>query len=280
MKIKRTTIGFALLSVLLVIAIFITVYFIIGDKSREIKTAKNFIKTLQNVNAIDSTVKIENMEYKPLKAEGNNNPKIKYTIITENYGVDLDKDYNVIGFSKKEADISDKSILIEEEKAVELAERYIKSISNEEIKFKELRKLDVDMAQFYTVVFYKCKEGYPYYDYEVVAKINKITGELDGYSNATLEEIKHFSKINIESNKAKEIVYNYFSKLDCRASINSDPLIAYVKVKDNEIKLAYIFIADTKNKDGIIQKHKIFVSTDTGEVIGINSEGIDKPKVN
>ena len=281
MKIKKTTIAFLLLSVILLFAIVVSVYFILGSTSTEIKVTKEFIEVLQSENAIDNSVNANKMEYKPLKTELNNNSNIKYTVATGNYGVDLDKDYNVIGFSKKEIkQVNSRSIAIKEEMAITLAEEYIKSISNEEIKFKEIRKPDDDMAQFYTVVFYKFKDGYPYYDYEIVAKINKITGELDGYSNSFLNDIKHTSDINIKYDKANEIANEYFSKLNIKVDIKQEPLLAYVKTKDdNRSELAYIFTVEINSKEILGKKNKLFISANSGEVISIGNDELEKKEV-
>ena len=90
-------------------------------------------------------------------------------------------------------------------KAINLATKYVNEITNDEFKFKEVRSREEENSPCYNIVFYKCKDGYPYYKQEISAVIDKSKGKLEGYSNYPLDHIKHIKEINIDEVKAGEI---------------------------------------------------------------------------
>ncbi|GAB6167559.1 hypothetical protein JCM1393_00190 [Clostridium carnis] len=280
MKNKKGTIIFGIIIGCLIIAILVVGRAIISKDSKEIVAATKFIEELQENNVIDigenyiKDSKESNTEIIPLNKSTNTNSKIQFSVIVQNYGVDLDSDYNVIGFSKKESSCEVKEIKYTEEEAKKQAEKYLKEIANEKIMFKEIRIVEGSNEPFYTVVFYKCKNGYPYYEYEIIAKINKCTGKLDGYTNYTLDHVKHISKIKIDKNDANKIAKEYLGKLKIEGKIDENPFTAYVSDKDKHIQLAYVYTIESKNKEGKSIKYKLYVSANSGEVLWSDLEAL------
>ncbi|MGL5379281.1 hypothetical protein [Clostridium sp.] len=277
---KKGTLIFALITVILLIGIVVVVLSMGFNESKEIKASKEFLTLLQDDGAIDSKININNVEYGQMAKASNLNSKIKFTTITENYGLDLDEKYNVIGFSKKSQETNNLDNPISEEKARALAEDYVGLITQEEVKFKEVRKLEGENESAYTVIFYKCNNGHPYYEHEIITKINKYTGFLEGYSNYPLDDIEYITNINTTEEEAKIIAEEHLLKLKIAGEIKEKPLLAYVKINDKEMELAYIFIVDSSNANNEEDKYKIFVGSSDGKILSVGIKSLEAASIN
>lgn len=275
MRLKKGTITFSIvIGVLLVLIVFI-VNNILNKGTKEVIVAKKFIEELSDNNIIEKYKDNKNIiEEETLNKIANKSSQIQYSVIVGNYGVDIDKNYNVLGFSNKNTGSSSRSVFIEEEKAIRLATKYVNEITNDEFKFKEVRSKEEENSPCYNIIFYKYKDGYPYYKQEISAIIDKSNGKLQGYSNYPLEHINHIKEINIDEAKAAEISKGYFSNLNLNVTSLDKLMIAFVSVKDNEMVLSYIYNVKAINNDKKEETYNICVRADSGEVMNFNSEAL------
>ena len=206
MRLKKGTIVFSIVIAVLLVLIVFMINNILNKGTKEVIVAKKFIENLSDNNIIEeykNNSKID--EEATLNKLANKSSQIQYSVIVGNYGVDIDKDYNVLGFSNKNLGSEFTNAVIDEKKAINLATKYVNEITNDEFKFKEVRSREEENSPCYNIVFYKCKDGYPYYKQEISAVIDKNKGKLEGYSNYPLDHIKHIKEINIDEAKAGEI---------------------------------------------------------------------------
>ena len=248
---------------------------ILNKGTKEVIVAKKFIENLSDSNIIEeykNNSKID--EEATLNKLANKSSQIQYSVIVGNYGVDIDKDYNVLGFSNKNLGSTSTNEVIDEKKAINLATKYVNEITNDEFKFKEVRSREEGNSPCYNIVFYKCKDGYPYYKQEISAVIDKSKGKLEGYSNYPLDHIKHIKEINIDEVKAGEIAKGHFVNLNFKVSTLENPMIAFVAVKDNEMVLSYIYNVKVINNDKKEEVYSICVRADSGEVINFNLDAV------
>lgn len=273
MRLKKIKVIFSVVIIILLGLIGYIVNGILNKETKEVIVAKKFIENLSDEKIINnSDYYKEAIEEEALNKLNSKSSQIQYSVIVGNYGVDIDKNYNVLGFSNKNLGTKIKLAEISEEKATSLATKYIDEITNDEFIFKEIKTREEEGSPCYNVVFYKCKDGYPYYKQEINTSINKVTGKLESYSNYPLDNIKHIKDINIDEYKAKNIVQNYFINLNLKSEILDKPMIAFVSVNDNEMTLSYVYnvkTIDDKNKE---EKYIIYIRADLGEVINYNLE--------
>lgn len=252
---------------------------ILDRGTKEIKVAKNFIEELYDNNIIEknSIIKKDVIEDNALNKLSNKSSIIKYSVIVGNYGVDIDKYYNVLGFSNKNlGEEKYKAEEISEDKAINLVKNYVSLITDEDFSFKEIKKKDNDNSIVYNVVFYKYRNGYPCYQQEINTLINKITGKLEGYTNYPLETLNYIDEINIDEQKATENVINNFQSLNINAKVEDKPILAYINNSDKEMVLAYVFKIKINNKDNKEEYINSFVRADNGEIINYNLEALAK----
>lgn len=279
MRFKKASIVFGVIIIVLLLLIGIMVSNILDKGTKEVKVAKKFIEELYDNGVIEQNNlnKDEVINEEVLNKLSNKNSRIKYSVIVGNYGVDIDDDYKVLGFSNKnlaEEKYIDKDI--GEEEAVYLAKSYISKITKDDFSFKEIKSKEDVNSSVYNVVFYKYRNGYPYYKQEINTLINRRTGKLEGYTNYSIEDVKYIEKINIDENEATEILKNNFASLKLEATIEGKPTLVYINISDKEMVLAYIFnfkIASEENKENICISS---VRADTGEVINYNLEAVVK----
>lgn len=273
MRLKKIKVIFSVVIIILLGLIGYIVNGILNKETKEVIVAKKFIENLSDEKIINnSDYYKEAIEEEALNKLNSKSSQIQYSVIVGNYGVDIDKNYNVLGFSNKNLGTKIKLAEISEEKATSLATKYIDEITNDEFIFKEIKTREEQGSPCYNVVFYKCKDGYPYYKQEINTSINKVTGKLESYSNYPLDNIKHIKDINIDEYKAKNIVQNYFINLNLKSEILDKPMIAFVSVNDNEMALSFVYnvkTIDDKNKE---EKYIIYIRADLGEVINYNLE--------
>ncbi len=273
MRFKKIKIIFSIVIVILLGLIGYIVNGILNKETKEVIVAKKFIENLSDDKIINNyDYYKEVIKDEALNKLNSKSSQIQYSVIVGNYGVDIDKNYNVLGFSNKNLGANTKLAEISEEEAISLATKYIKKITDDEFMFKEIKSREKEDSPCYNVVFYKCKDGYPYYKQEINTSIDKVTGRLEAYSNYLLENIKYIKDINIDEYKAKNIVQNYFINLNLKSEILDKPMIAFVAVNDNEMALSYVYnvkTIDDKNKE---EKYNIYIRADVGEVINYNLE--------
>ncbi|KLE16074.1 hypothetical protein [Clostridium sp. C8] len=273
MRLKKIKVIFSVVIIILLGLIGYIVNGILNKETKEVIVAKKFIENLSDEKIINnSDYYKEAIEEEALNKLNSKSSQIQYSVIVGNYGVDIDKNYNVLGFSNKNLGANTKLAEISEEEAISLATKYIKKITDDEFMFKEIKSREKEDSPCYNVVFYKCKDGYPYYKQEINTSINKVTGKLESYSNYPLDNIKHIKDINIDEYKAKNIVQNYFINLNLKSEILDKPMIAFVSVNDNEMALSFVYnvkTIDDKNKE---EKYIIYIRADLGEVINYNLE--------
>ncbi|WP_195428515.1 hypothetical protein [Clostridium sp. D46t1_190503_E9] len=275
MRLKKGTITFSMVIVVLLVLIVFIVNNILNKGTKEVSVAKKFIENLSDNNIIekykdDSKI----VEEATLNKLANKSSQIQYSVIVGNYGVDIDKNYNVLGFSNKNLGSMPINEVIDEKKAINLATKYVNEITDDEFKFKEVRTRQEENSPCYNIIFYKCKDGYPYYKQEISAIIDKSEGKLEGYSNYPLDHIKHIKEINIDEVKAGEIAKGHFTNLNFKVSALDNPMIAFVSVKDDEMVLSYIYNVKVINNDKKEEIYNICIRADSGEVINFNLETV------
>lgn len=279
MRFKKASIVFSVIIIVLLLLIGFSVSNILDRGTKEVKVAKEFIEELYDNDIIEknSIIKDAVVKEEALNKLSNKNSIIKYSVIVGNYGVDIDKDYRVVGFSNK--NLGEEKYKAEEisgDKAIALAKTYISNITKEKFAFKEIKSKDNDNSLVYNVIFYKYRNEYPCYQQEINSLINKITGKLEGYTNYSLEAMNYIDEINIDEDKARESVNNNFKSLNINAKIEGKPILAYINNSDKEMVLAYVFNIKIINKDNTEEFIKSFVRADNGEIINYNLEAVAK----
>lgn len=287
MKVKKRIIAFGVLAIALIIAIGFTVVSNLDNKLKEVKVAKAFVTNLKDKEIIDTEVNLDEIEFKSISKLANKNSKTQYTVMAENIGIDLDSKYVVTGFSKKvELDSQNKSVIesniIDEESAIEIAEEYVNEITNEKFSFKEIRKVNDEEndSNTHVIVFYKYFKNYPYYDNEIVVSINKTSGKLESYINQSINDVKHNLKRYIEVDEAKNIALNYFAKLNQEVEIAEEPLLAIIAGVNDDFELSYVVDIKTKSIDGKEDKYKLFINSESGEVLNRSVDVIETSRSN
>lgn len=279
MRLKKASIVFSIIIIVLLLLIALIVNNILNRGTKEVKVAKNFIEELYDSGIIEDSYSIKKAVIKEetLNKLSNQNSIIKYSVIVGKYGVDIDKDFNILGFSNKNIDENNtKSNVIGEEDAIYLAKSYLSKITKDEFKFKEIKVSDNVDNSFYNIIFYKYRNGYPYYKQEINTVINKFTGKLEGYTNYPIDNIKYSEEINIDEKEATKILKDNFESLELEVTSMEDPLLSYINISDKEMVLAYIFNSNLKDKSGNEESCTSSVRADTGEVINYNLEAIAK----
>lgn len=257
---------------LLIIITGLCVHRYVGSGSKEIKIAKNYVSRLVDKGFIDNNVNIK----KSNSSEKSDPSKVEkyYSVTVDNYAIDIDANYNVIGFSNTNSIAKNDGI--SEEEAKGLAEQYVKELYNGECQYKETVKEESSQkVPYYTFIFYKCKDGIPIYNYLISVKVNKETGKLDGFSNSSKDIEPKEAKINISSDEASKIVVDSFSKLNTFIDLDNKTYKYYCEDRDNnEVELCYLVGVqglDTSSKE---IRMKYFISTETGKIINTEKNNV------
>lgn len=290
MKAKNEKAIFSIITIILIIFIGILVKNILSNENKEVKVAKDFIQNLVEENIIDYYDKDDEVnKNNTLNKLVNQNSQIQYSVLVGNYAVDIDKDYNVLGFSNK--NISNQSSkfkgatystvdteVVDEEKAIDYAVNYIKELSEDEFIFKEVKNKEEEENPYYVVVFYKCKDGYPIYKQEITTLIDKVSWKLQGYSNYPLEDKQYIKDIGIDEEQAIKIVLDNFKNLNLnKDNIDIDNIdLAYVETEQNKLVLSYIITIKNKLVDETSEDYSVIIQGDSGQVISSNLETINK----
>jgi hypothetical protein len=268
MNYKKTSIVAFIIMAILAVSAVITVYMFVGSGSKEKKAAKIFIQLLSSNNII--TMNKENNKYESIKKSDPSKNEEYYSVVSGEYAIDVDAKYNVIGFTNKKSKADEIKISMDEAK--NLGEKYLSVIYKGEWKFKEVVKEEnTQVMPYYSLLFTKYKDGYPFYSYNLSLKINKETGSLDGFSNSSIDKEPKEVKVNLDESKASEVVKKEFSKLFKSAEFNEEIYKAYSEDKDKtELELCYVISVKGLDENNKEIKMKYFVSTETGNII--NSE--------
>lgn len=281
MRIKKASIVFGVVIIVLLLLIGYIISNILNKGTKEVKIAKHFISELYDSDIIEKNREIKNevIKEEALNKASNENSKIKYSVMIGTYAVDLDKNYNIVGFSNK--NIKDSSIsenFIKEDDAIYLAKSYLSNITKDDFKFKEIRIQEGIDTPAYNIIFYKYRDGYPYYKQEINTLINKRTGKLEGYTNYPINDIKYIENININEVEATTIIKDNFKNLKLDITIVEEPIIGYVNISDKEMVLAYIFDIKINSENSTEENKKeacvSLVRADTGEIINYNLEAV------
>ena len=281
MKAKKKVIAFIVLVIVLLIAISFAIVSNLGNKSKEVKVAKEFVASLQKKGIIDIKLNLGEIEFKSMSKLLNRSSKTQYTVIAENIGVDLDGKYGVTGFFQK-SKVDNIKDSIDENTAREISEKYINEITNEKFTFKEIREVKESEgnSNIYTIAFYKYFKDYPYYDNEIVVNINKSSGKLESYTNQSIDDINHNLNKSIDLDRAKKNAVDYFTRLNQKPEIVDEPLLAFILGIDGEFELSYVVNVKTTSADNKEDKYKLFINAESGEVINRTADLIESSTSN
>lgn len=262
--------------VILLIGIAASVQHFYGRINKEIDSSKNFIELLYDNKMIDTSQDIDEIDYKVEKQLDGN--KENYRVSSRNFGFDLNSKYNVIGFTYN-YNGKNNNKLISEEDARKLAEKYIEILSKEDYKFKMQIQEDLsDGLSYYGYMFSRYKDGYPFYNDQIMIQIDKYSGYLAGYSNTTSQGKPEKIEINVELEGAIKIALETFNNLNKDGVVNEDSIeISYADNKDKtKTELCYVITVSGKDVDDKEVKWKYFITTNTGEVINFRKDTIPK----
>ncbi|WP_459478653.1 peptidase propeptide domain-containing protein [Clostridium saccharoperbutylacetonicum] len=283
MKLKKASIIVLLIILCLLVIVGIILYNFIGPGSKDIKASKEFISKLYSINAISNEFSLESIKYERGRVLNNDKKMVSKSIVTQNYGIDLDKNNNVIGFTKKEIPVNTTKISLKD--ATILADSYIKKIYDGEVILKSINdNMDESTLPYYSFVYTKQKNGYAFYFDEIKVNIDKENGFLDGYSNSTMQKESKEPTINISEEKAKKIALETFKKYNNSGEARNNVELVYANnrmdKKENQIyEVCYIVTTDGKNDKGSYISWKIFVSAENGTILNILKDGAEEEVV-
>ncbi|AOR23044.1 YcdB/YcdC domain-containing protein [Clostridium taeniosporum] len=267
---KAKMVSIIIVAILSITAIFVMHKFI-GNGSKDIEAAKSFIENLYVINAIDNKEDLKNIKYKRVKTVGNKNKLIYKTIMANSFGIDLDKNYNVIGFANKDIKKYDNEISYYEAK--EKSDEYLKKIYNKELDFRGLKNDKAsDSLPYYSFVYLKCKDGYPIYSDKIIVCINKYNGLLENYTNSSIQRKFKDSIINISQEDAEKEAITLFNELNYSGEIVNSTELVYSEhktksEKDLKSELCYLITVKGKDQNAAEFTNKFFISTQSKEVI-------------
>lgn len=280
MKLKKASIVGSIILFVLLIVIAVIIYNFIGPGAKDIKASKSFITRLYSINAISTEQDLKDIKYKRARVLNSKSELLHRTIVTQSYGIDLDKDNNVIGFAKKESTRNTKAIDIKT--AREIAENYLKNICNGDVMLKTVKSdEEADKLPYYTFIYTKEKYGYPFYFDEIKVNINKETGFLDGYSNSTMQREAKEPVINYSQSQAEEVALNSFQKYNKDGKVIDETNLVYSDNKTEEnptsvCEVCYIVTIEGKDLNDKDIKWKFLVSAENGNIINTIKDGVEK----
>lgn len=262
---KRSIIFFVTIICLLVSLVCI-VYSYIGGGSKEIRAAKRFVSLLYSEDIVDKTEKLKNISYESAKKYDMNNESEYYIVNTRDFGIDVDNEFKVIGFKNKVCTIGETKV--SEEQAIKKAEDYLDKIYKGNVEFKEFIKSEGQEVSYYSLIFTKLEDGYPFYKDQIIVNIDKEKGTLDGYSNISTLKEPNRVRIKVTQDKAEEIALNEALSLVEKSEIVGETFKAFYEDSGkNETELCYVISIKGLGIDGKETRLKYFVSTESGEVI-------------
>ena len=158
-KIKKRWIFLFIL--ILLILVSISIHVIIGQGKKEILAAKEFKELLESNNIVEEYKKSDTLTYDSIKIIDSSNSSEYYTVSTKVFTVNVDSSYKVIGFNNL-LKSNHNNQQIDEEEAKRISEEYLKKICDGQYKFEEIKEDNVVNIPYYTFIFKKYEEGYPY----------------------------------------------------------------------------------------------------------------------
>jgi len=283
MKFKKASIIGSIILLILLIIIAIILYNFIGPGASDTKASRNFMTKLYSINAISTEQNLESIKYERSRILNSQNELVHRTIVTQSFGIDLDKNNNVIGFAKKEISANIDKLSLQDARV--LAEKYLENIYDGEVVLKTINSNEgTKYLPYYSFIYTKQKNGYPFYFDEIKLNIDKENGFLDGYSNSTMQKKCKEPVINISDQGAKEIALEAFKKYNKDGNIRNEADLVYVDNRaDKEVsqiyEVCYIVTIDGKNDKGVNISWKIFVSAENGNVLNILKDGAEKEAI-
>ncbi|MGN0144364.1 MAG: YcdB/YcdC domain-containing protein [Clostridium sp.] len=276
MKNKKIIINICVILSFVIIIGIIASYKLMGDLPKEINASKQFMSKLYSIGAVDTTDKLEDLKYEKVKTINSQNELVNKTIVNQNYGIDLDKHNNVVGFTKR--DIKKSDTKISEEEARNRAEQYLSEICGDDLIYEE--KKDDDDLPFYSFIYKKKENGYKLYFDEIKININKENGYIDGYSNTTMQKKCNEPEIKITEEDAKNIAYDYFSKYINEIQVEDNFELVYAdnrisEEQSNNLELCYLINVQGRSSDGLEGVYKIFINSNTGEIYNSIKDNVE-----
>lgn len=274
-KNKKWTKLTVLTIIILIFCIIIAVHFFNRNITKEISKAESFIEVLSDNDMItkDDAEKIKFESVKQIDGG-----KETYKVTSKDYGIDINSEYKVIGFTYNISNISNiTENRVSSKKARKLAEKYISELVKDDYKYKD--KIDDGDVSYYGYIFTRYKDGYPFYSDQITIQIDKETGYLVGFSNTASQGDTKEAVLNLEIAGAEKIAIDTFhSKYNSDGSVNDEE--TYLAFCDNEDKtvteLCYVVTVSGKDSDDKDVKYKYFVSSETGEVINVVKDTVSK----
>lgn len=266
MKRRKESIIFVVISIILIFCIFFVRAKVVGKSSNQVRNAVEFLNTLVEVEAINYSKVPEASDFKEIKIYNTNNSTSKYTVVSGNYGIDLDGDYNIIGFLDQNSAMEEKENF-SEDKAIINAKIYLKAILDDKVKFNEVKTIDPVQSPVYTFSFYKYHKKYVSYSNEIVVQINKYTGKLVSYTGFSDNKVTYNSDIEIHKDALKTIANDYFKVLGLKGEVINNFKLGYFILEEGQAQLCYVLnfkIIDGEQKDKV---YNVVVSTKDGTVI-------------
>ena len=274
---KRVVVNSIIIFVCIMAALSVAVYKLFGESSKEINASKEFISKLYSINAIDTSEELTDLKYEKLRNINSQNELVNKTIMTQNYGIDLDKNNNVVGFAKK--DIKKSFSKLSEIEGRRRAEKYLEKICGNDLIY--VNEKDDNDLPYYSFIYTKKQNGYKLYLDEIKVNINKESGYLDGYSNTTMQKVCKDPKISIDEKEAVNIAYNYFEKYNISGQVLENTELVYEDDRlegdeSNNLELCYLVNIESQNSDELDVIYKIFVNADNGKVFNCIKENVEK----
>ena len=234
---------------------------------------------LYSINAIDTSEDLNSIEYKRIDLLSSKSELVQKTIMTDFFGIDLDKDNNVIGFAKK--DINKNTTKIDLNEAEDKAEKYLMELCDGEVWLKSIKNQEDNNLPYYSFIYTTEKDGYPLYFDEINISIDKETGYIDGYSNLTVKRDCKTPILNVSYNEAEESALANFNKSNKDGKIACDTSEVYAPNKTEEksnslYELCYLITIQGMKEDDSKIEWKYLVSVESGEIINIMKEGSEK----
>ena len=273
-KIKKRWIFLFIL--ILLILVSISIHVIIGQGKKEILAAKEFKKLLESNNIVEEYKKSDTLTYDSIKIIDSSNSSEYYTVSTKVFTVNVDSSYKVIGFNNLlKSNYNNQQIGEEEAKCI--SEEYLKKIYDGQYKFEEIKEDNVVNIPYYTFIFKKYEEGYPYYDKKISMQINKYTGKLEGYVNLGSDlDLGNLDILITEEEAYKKALLN-FSEVNKNGEKAEGTFKALSENEDATLmELCYIVTIKGIDEEDKEVKFKYFISVNDGRIIKVVRDNINK----
>ena len=170
MNYKKRSIIFFITIICLLISLLCIVYSYIGGGSKEIRAAKRFVSLLYSQDIVAETENLDSISYESSKKYDMNNESEYYIVNTRDFGIDVDNEFKVIGFKNKVCILGETKV--SEEQAIKKAEDYLDKIYTGDVEFKEFIKSEGQEVPYYSLIFTKLEDGYPFYKDQIIVNIN------------------------------------------------------------------------------------------------------------